>query len=54
MVAFEHIMKYFWEHKQEVKISLHSQKQCTVGELQYKIDSLVKKCLTATAPALIA
>jgi hypothetical protein len=54
MVAFEHIMKYFRAHKQEVKISLHSQKKCTVTELQYKIDSLVKKCLIATSPALIA
>jgi septum formation topological specificity factor MinE len=54
MSAFELIMKYFWTHKQDVKVSLHSQKQCTVAELQNKIDTLVKKCMTATSPTLIA
>gem|GEM_PF-5760238 len=54
MDAFELIMKYFWTHKQDVKTSLYTQKQYTVTELQQKIDSLVKKCMTATSPALIA
>jgi hypothetical protein len=53
MKAFEVVMKYFWNHKQEIKQSLYQQKQQSVDEAKNKIDLLVKKCLTATSPALI-
>jgi len=53
MKSFEVVMKYFWNHKKEIKQSLYQQKQQTVDEAKNKIDILVKKCLTATSPALI-
>jgi hypothetical protein len=53
MDAFESVMKYFWDHKQEVKESLCSQKQLSVLESKKRINLLVKKCMDATSPALI-
>ncbi|MCF7835254.1 recombinase family protein [Candidatus Gracilibacteria bacterium] len=53
MKAFEVVIKHFWNHKQEIKQSLYQQKQQSVDEAKNKIDLLVKKCLTATSPALI-
>ena len=53
MKAFEVVIKHFWNHKQDIKQSLYQQKQQSVDEAKNKIDLLVKKCLTATSPALI-
>jgi hypothetical protein len=53
MNAFESVMKYFWDHKQEVKESLYTQKQVRVLESKKRIDLLVKRCMVAKSPTLI-